>query len=136
MQERDRGRIGLPRLADRADVTSLIPAIPLSDRICGRLVSPRSPMRKGKLIRMRVPPSISPSAAVCVICLARLSSVFLPGTAPLLSRTYFFLFLIRRVYDCREIRIWSAWIRCNHTSNFFIATWKLARWGNFYFKRN
>jgi len=55
LQERNRGRIGLPRLADRADVTSPVPAIPLSDRICGRLVSPRSSMRKGKLIRMRIP---------------------------------------------------------------------------------
>lgn len=90
------------------DVTSLVPAIPLSDRICGRLVSPRSSMRKGKLIRMRFLPRTSSSAAVCVI-LARLSGVFLTGTAPLLSRTYFFLFLIRRFLfytTAGDTRIW------------------------------
>jgi len=40
LQGRGRGRIRLPRLADRADITRPVPAIPLSDRISGRLVSP------------------------------------------------------------------------------------------------
>lgn len=57
MQKRNRGRIGLPRLADCVDVTGLVPAIPLSDRICDRLASPDLRCGKANLSAYGVLPS-------------------------------------------------------------------------------
>lgn len=63
LQERNWGRIGLPRLADQADVTQpgTCDSAVRSDLRPPRFTS--SSMRKGKLIRMQVPPSASSSAA-------------------------------------------------------------------------
>lgn len=64
LQERNWGRIGLPRLADQADVS--LACGTCDSAVRSDLRPPRFTsfsMRKGKLIRVQVPPNASSSAA-------------------------------------------------------------------------
>lgn len=95
LQERNWGRIGLPRLADQADVTQPGTCDSAVRSDLRPLRFTRFSMRKGKLIRMQVPSSASSSVARVLSVSPGYQACFRLEWLPFSRQTYLFLFLIR-----------------------------------------